>query len=102
MRLHQSNVRNSFVFMFLALLTLSSWSSEAFAATLQLTWADNSTNEDGFNIERKTGTTGTYAQIASVGANVTSYTDATVVAGTTYCYRVSAFKTAGNSPYTPE
>ncbi|HEY2921132.1 MAG TPA: hypothetical protein VGK77_19285, partial [Candidatus Binatia bacterium] len=72
------------------------------AATFQLTWADNSTNEDGFIIERKTGTSGIFARIASVGAGVTSYTDAGLADATTYCYRVNAFNSAGNSPYAPE
>ncbi len=60
---------------------------------------DNSSNEDGFKIERRTGTTQTYTQIAIVGANVTSYNDSGLVAGDTYCYRVLAFNAAGSSPY---
>ncbi len=72
------------------------------AVQLRLSWADNSTNEDGFRIERKVGTTGTFSVIATVGPNVTSYTDASLVSGTTYCYRVNAFNGAGNSPYSPE
>ncbi|HVO92708.1 MAG TPA: hypothetical protein VMT22_07700, partial [Terriglobales bacterium] len=90
-----------FLFLMLSALLVSS-SSELLAAQLQLTWVDNSTNETGFNIERKTGTGGAFAQIASVGADVTSYTDATLADGNTYCYRVYAFNTAGNSPSTPE
>src|SRR5690349_3922869 len=79
-----------------------SWQSTAIAAQLQLGWIDNSSDESGFNIERKTGTTGTYAKIASVGANVTSYTDSSLTSSTTYCYHVDAFNTAGTSPYSPE
>jgi len=79
-----------------------SWQSTAIAAPLQLNWVDNSSDESGFNIERKTGTTGTYAQIASVGANVTSYTDSTLMNSTSYCYRVNAFNANGASPYSPE
>ena len=78
------------------------WQSAAVAAQLQLSWVDNSSDETGFNVERKTGTTGTYAQIASVGANVTSYTDSSLTNSTTYCYRVNAFNNAGNSLYSPE
>ena len=76
--------------------------SQAYSGQLQLTWTDNSTNEDGFKIERKTGTTGTYAQIATLGTNVTSYTDSALVDGTTYCFQVRAYNAAGNSPFTPE
>ncbi len=72
------------------------------ASRLTITWSDKSTNEAGFRIERKTGTTGTYAQIAQVGTNITSFIDMTVTAGTTYCYWVRAFNTAGNSAYSNE
>jgi hypothetical protein len=63
---------------------------------------DNSSNEDGFKIERRTGTTQTYTQIAIAGANVTSYNDSGLVDGDTYCYRVLAFNAAGSSPYSNE
>lgn len=89
-------------FVLIAFATVLFFSGAGFAAQLQLSWADNSTNETGFKIDRKTGTSGAYGQIASVGANIISYNDSTVVAGTTYCYRVYAFNSAGNSPYSPE
>src|SRR5712692_9645595 len=69
------------------------------AAQLTLTWTDTSVNEDGFKIERKAGTTGTFAQVATVGANVTSYIDPNLTGGATYCYQVRAYNTAGNSAY---
>ena len=102
MRFNQM-IRENFLLVFLLLLLTSlSWSSETAAGELQVSWSDNSTNEDGFKIERKTGTTGTYAQIATVGVNVTSYTDSSLVDGATYCYQVRAYNSAGNSPYAPE
>lgn len=73
--------------------------NEAIAAQLQLTWVDNSYNEAGFKIERSTGTTGAYVQIATVGSNVSSYSDSNLANGTTYCYRVRAYNSAGESPY---
>jgi hypothetical protein len=48
------------------------------------------------------GTTGIYTQIATVGANVTSYTDTNLTEGAIYCYRVAAFNSAGSSAYTIE
>ena len=72
------------------------------AAQLTLTWQDNSTNENNFAIERKTGTGGTYAQIAMVAANIASYVDTSVTRGVTYCYRVQAVNSAGASAYTNE
>src|SRR5437867_7426963 len=72
---------------------------EAGAAQLQLTWTNNSTNEDGFKIERSTGTTGTFVQIGVTGPGVTSYTDSGLADATTYCYRVRAYNAAGDSDY---
>jgi hypothetical protein len=71
-------------------------------AQLTLTWQDNSDNEDDFAIERKTGTTGTYAQITLVGVNITSYVDTNVTSGVIYCYRVQAVNSAGVSTYSNE
>ena len=99
MKFNSNLIRVLFVACISAAIT---WESVAIAAQFQLSWADNSSDESGFNIERKTGTTGTYAQIASVGANVTSYTDSSLTSSTTYCYRVNAFNNAGTSPYSPE
>ena len=68
-------------------------------ASFNLSWIDNSNNETGFNIERALGPTGTFAQIASVNANVVNYQDVikTDPGNTTYCYRANAFNAAGKS-----
>jgi Bacterial Ig domain/Calcineurin-like phosphoesterase/Purple acid Phosphatase, N-terminal domain len=65
---------------------------------IDLTWTDNSTNENIFRIERSTNGT-TFAQIASVGAGVTGYSDSVLTGNTTYYYRVRAQNSAGNSSY---
>lgn len=65
---------------------------------IQLDWKDNSTGEQGFEIERK-GESGDYTVIARVGANVTTYTDTGLSPQTTYTYRVRAYNAAGKSPY---
>ena len=69
---------------------------------INLTWSDNASNETGFKIERKTGSGGTYAQIATVGANVASYGDSGLTSGTTYYYRVRANNAVGDSGYSNE
>ena len=77
-------------------------SAQALSATsAQLNWTDNSTNESGFRVERKTGA-GTYAQVAQVAANTTSYLDESLSSATTYTYRVYAYNSAGNSGYSNE
>ena len=91
-----------FILIFFFLLVTLSWQSQAGAGQLQLAWTDNANSEDGFKIERKAGTTGTYTQVTTVGPNVTSYTDFGLADGATYCYRVRAFNSAGNSAYTLE
>jgi hypothetical protein len=80
----------------LVLIGIAWAQSPAVAASISLSWADMSSNEDGFRIERK-ASGGNYAQIATVGANVKSYTDSGVTAGVSYCYLVKAFNSAGAS-----
>ncbi|MBI3962352.1 MAG: fibronectin type III domain-containing protein, partial [Deinococcus sp.] len=67
---------------------------------VNLSWQDNASNETGFKIERKT--TGTWSQIATTGANLTSYQDTSLIAGTTYWYRVRAYNEQGDSIYSNE
>jgi titin len=71
------------------------------SSQINLTWQDNSSDETGFKIERKTGS-GSYSQIATVGANVASYSDTYLSASTTYYYRARAYNAAGNSDYSNE
>src|SRR5262249_14111231 len=70
----------------------------ASSSQINLTWIDNSNTEDGFKIERLSG--GTWTEVATVGANVTSWSDSGLTAGTTYTYRVRAYNAGGNSAYT--
>lgn len=69
------------------------------SSTVNLAWSDNSGNEAGFKVERKTGAGGTYSQIASLAAGVTGYSDSGLSGSTLYYYRVRAHNTAGDSAY---
>jgi hypothetical protein len=71
-------------------------------AQLTLDWVDNAGGTANFVVERKTGSTGIYARIATTGIGVTTYTDSSVVAGITYCYRVKASNALGESGYSNE
>jgi hypothetical protein len=68
---------------------------------IQLNWTDNADNETGFRIERKEGAAGTYDEIATVSADVTTYSDTGRTPEVEYCYRVQAFNQGGNSDFTP-
>ena len=72
------------------------------AGQLTLAWTDNAAGTAVFKIQRKTGVSGTYAQIGTTGLGATGYVDATVVTGTTYCYRVCASNANGDSAYSNE
>ncbi len=81
-------------------LTITSTTS----SSVSLAWTDNSGNESGFKIQRKQGVTGVYVDIKTTNANVTTYTDndTALLDGTQYYYRVYAYNSAGNSPYSNE
>jgi len=81
----------------------SSLAATANGLSINLSWTDNSTDETGFKLERKTGSGGTYAEItSSIAINATSYADNGLTAGTTYFYRLRSYNAAGNSSYTTE
>ncbi len=69
---------------------------------IDLTWQDNSSNETEFRIERSPdGSTG-WTQIASVAADVTSYSDIGLSCAAPYYYRLRAYRAGDNlaSDYT--
>ena len=68
------------------------------SSQITLTWSDNSGNESGFKIERKTGT-GAFSQIATVAANVRTYPNTGLAPATNYTYRVRATNSSGDSTY---
>ncbi len=65
-----------------------------------LTWADTSTAEEGFTIERKRSGD-QFREIASVSSGNTSYTDNGLEAGT-YTYKVRGFISQAFSSYSNE
>jgi hypothetical protein len=67
-----------------------------------LVWQDTSEVEDGFQIERRGGTSAEFSQIGVVSVNLASYTDTSVLPNTAYAYRVRAFNGTGVSAFTNE
>ncbi len=74
-------------------LSASSLSS----SQIDISWNDNSNNEDDFQIQRSLTGSGSWSQIAIVNANTTNYSNIGLNAITTYHYRVRARNTAGSS-----
>ncbi len=70
------------------------------ASQIDLSWTDNAEDENGFVIEQKT--TDSYAVIATVAGNVTSFSSTDLTELTEYTYRVSAFNVSGHSDYSNE
>lgn len=67
---------------------------------INLAWTDNATDETGFKIERCAGVDCTsFSQIATAGANVTSYANTGLAASTSYSYRVRAYNSGGDSDF---
>ena len=85
-------------------ITPGTLSANAISSTqVNLSWADNSTNETGFEIERSTGDNSSYSSIATTAAGVTTYQDnGNLSAATTYYYRVRAVNATGASGYSNE
>ena len=91
----------------LMLFPVSAW-----AGQLILSWTDNSTDEQGFKVERcqlivPATSCIVYIQIAAVPAlldtgGTKTYTSAGLAVGSTWCYRVRAYNQTGNSGYSNE
>ncbi|MGC1650739.1 MAG: hypothetical protein WA741_33360 [Candidatus Sulfotelmatobacter sp.] len=69
-------------------------------ARIFLNWTNNSTDDDSYHIERCTGSTCTnFSEIASIGANATSYTDIYKYSLVWLRYRVRTHSPGGYSGY---
>lgn len=67
---------------------------------IDLTWTDNSNNEQAFEIWRSTSAGGSFVKVGQAPANATSYADtAGLKVSTTYYYRVKAIGPFGESVF---
>jgi len=71
------------------------------SSRIDLAWTDNSNNESGFSIERRTSS-GSFTQIAQVGSNTRTFSNTSLPSETQFFYRVRAFNSTGNSAYSNE
>jgi hypothetical protein len=63
---------------------------------ISLAWEDRATGEDGYKVERATGG-GTFAEVQTLPAGSTSFTDSSLTPNTTYTYRVRAVNSIAES-----
>ena len=69
------------------------------SSSIRINWADSSSNEDKFLIDRSTNGGTNWVLRDSVAANTTQYTDVGLTQNTEYCYRVYAKNCIGLSPF---
>lgn len=69
------------------------------ATRIDLAWADRSSDETGFRIERSAAATGPWAVVQTVAPDVSSWSDDTVVPLSPLWYRVCATNAAGDSAF---
>ena len=74
--------------------------SQTSVNSITLTWADNSTNEAGFKIERSLDNQTAWTQIATTAADVKTYRDSSLPRSITVYYRVRATNAVSDSNYT--
>jgi|GEM_PF-939126 FtsP/CotA-like multicopper oxidase with cupredoxin domain len=67
-------------------------------SSIDLTWIDNSDNEDGFTIESSLDGLN-FSFEANLSANTTSYSDQGLSPATTYYYRIYSYNAVGTSSY---
>jgi hypothetical protein len=70
------------------------------SSQITLTWADNSNNETGFQIERSLTNGSGFTPVTTTAANAATFSNTGLAASTTYYYRIRSTNTAGSSAYT--
>lgn len=66
--------------------------------TIRLNWKDEAKDEAGYKVSRKKGS-GSWQSVADLDKNTESFTDRSVIADTTYVYRVKAYNNSSETEY---
>ena len=72
------------------------------APRIDLTWQDNSSNENGFRVQRRVDGSDEWINIGTTAANVTMFSDGGVLPATLYHYRVRALGPTVDSEFSNE
>lgn len=64
---------------------------------IRINWSDQSTNENGFIVERSDFIDGVYTEVGEVGMNVTTFTSTKLQPSSKYFFRVKAFNDEGET-----
>jgi len=69
------------------------------ASSITVNWTDDATGEAGFKIQKQLPAQSvSWVDTATVGANVTTWTDTNIVLDQQNCYRVIAYTTTATAP----
>jgi hypothetical protein len=71
-------------------------------SVIDLSWTDNSSNETGFQVERRTVLNGAWSLVTTTAPGATSHRDESLSAATGYVYRLRAVNSVAASAYTAE
>jgi len=71
----------------------------ASTSQINLSWTDNSNDEEGFKVERSIDGGANFQQLNTTSSNTTSYSDTGLTPGSTFHYRVKSYKGARDSEY---
>ncbi len=95
-------VTSALLLLFLSSCGGGSTSSSAITPALdsngiQIEWLDNSDNEDGFIVERRSDDEADFIVMQILSNDSVEYIDSNASENMYYCYRISAFNQAGSS-----
>jgi hypothetical protein len=71
------------------------------SSQIKVSWTDNSSNETGFRVFRRTETS-SFIEVATLPAGSAGFTNTSLLSEAQYTYKVCAFNSAGNSVFTTE
>ncbi len=73
------------------------------SSQINLTWHDASTNENGFNLQRRLTSGATWTDLPNTSANSQAFSNtASLSPGTTYSYRIRSYNSSGASAWSAE